>query len=202
MASLVFANAGKPDAFDHFDVDAPTLTAERAPDMEVLDINLLGGCYTAILALSAFRRNPSSVQKPLLVLTSSGAGLYPVPVQPLYGAAKHGIVGLARSMGLRHKDEGFRVCALVPGLVPTTIMPKTIVDRVDQSLITPTTHIAAAIQDMLDNTDLNATVCEASVDRIFYRDPPDFPDVAQRRVLTEVSPNMAEDFKKLRDGTL
>lgn len=202
MTSLVFANAGKADAFDHFARDAPKLTADMAPDMEVLDINLLGASYTAILALSAFRRNPSSVQKPLLVLTSSGAGLYPVPVQPFYGAAKHGIIGLARSMGLRHKDEGFRVCALVPGLVPTTIMPKEILDRVDQELITPTTHIAAAIQDMLKNTDLNATVCEASVDKIFYRDPPDFPDVAQKRILTEVSPAMSEDFKTLRAGNL
>lgn len=168
--------------------------------MEVLDINLLGASYTGILALSAFRRNPSTVQQPLLLFTSSGAGLYPVPVSPLYGAAKHGVIGLARSMGLRHKREGFRVCALTPGLVATTIMPKEILENVDQELITPITQITAAVQDMLENTDRNATVCEVSVDRFYYRDPPDFPDVTQRRVLTEVCDDMGEPFKKQRNG--
>lgn len=83
--------------------------------MEVLDINLLGASYTGILALSAFGTIPVVFHQPLLLFTSSGAGLYPVPVSPLYGAAKHGVISLA------------------------------LLDHVDQELITPITQITAAI---------------------------------------------------------
>ena len=102
-------------------------------------------------------------------------------------------------MGQRHADEGIRVCALVPGLVPTTIMPRDILDRTDACLITPVSHICTTINDMLES-DRNATVCEASVDKLFYRDQPDFPDDAQRRVILEVSRNMGGNFKKVRDS--
>jgi hypothetical protein len=96
-------------------------------------------------------------------------------------------------MGQRVESEGIRVCALVPGLVPTTIMPQEILDRTDKELFTPISHIVVAISDML-NSDRNATVCEASVDKLWYRDPPPFKDDAQRRVITEVSKSMGPDF--------
>ncbi|KPM46510.1 hypothetical protein AK830_g171 [Neonectria ditissima] len=195
---FVFANAGKADVYDYFDEEGSNLTVDPPPNLEVLDINLLGASYTSILALQAFRRNPQGVKDRLLILTSSGAGLYPAPVQPLYAAAKHGIIGLARSMGQRHEAEGIRVCALVPGLVPTTIMPRDILDRTDKCLITPVSHIVAAVNDML-SSQRSATVCEASVDALFYREPPEFPDEAQRRVLLEVSRNMGKDFKRVRE---
>lgn len=200
MCIKVYGNAGKADVYDYFEAGNTDFTMESPPNLEVLDINLLGASYTSLLALRAFRRNPRSVNDPVLVLTSSGAGLYPAPVQPFYAAAKHAIIGLARSMGKRHEKEGIRVVALVPGLVPTTIMPKDILDRTDKSLITPVSHIVTAIDDILTGR-RNATVCEASVSNLFYRDPPDFPDDAQRKVLLEVSPNMAEDFKKIRGGS-
>jgi 15-hydroxyprostaglandin dehydrogenase (NAD) len=195
----VFGNAGRADAMDYFDSkENATLTRDSAPDLSVLDICLVGASYTALLALRYFLRNPPQAKGGVLVLTSSGAGLYPTPVQPFYAAAKHGVLGLARSMGQRHDGEGIRVCGLVPGLVPTTIMPKEILDRTDKELITPVSHIVTAINDIL-NSDRNATVCEASVDQLFYRDPPEFPDVAQRRVILEVSRGMGGDFANVRE---
>lgn len=107
-------------------------------------------------------------------------------MQPFYAAAKHGVIGLARSMGQRHEEEGIRVCALVPGLVPTSILPRENFDRADKALITPIAHIVTAIHDMIDSR-RNATVCEASIDKLFYRDQPKFADEAQRRLLLEVS---------------
>ncbi|KAH7000557.1 hypothetical protein EDB80DRAFT_687145 [Ilyonectria destructans] len=195
---FVFGNAGKADVYDYFDSEGTDFNIDTSPNLEVLDINLTGASFTSLLALRAFRRNPKDVKDCLLVLTSSGAGIYPTPVQPFYAAAKHGIIGLARSMGQRHKEEGIRVCALVPGLVPTTIMPKEILDRTDKCLITPVSHIVTAINDML-NGEHTATVCEASVDKLFYRNQPSFPDEAQRRVILEVSKNMGDDFKKVRE---
>lgn len=194
----VWGNAGRADVHDYFEPGGTNFSADVTPNLDVLDINLTGASYTSLLALQAFRKNPSEVKHTLLVLTSSGAGLYPTPVQPFYAAAKHGIIGLARSLGQRHENEGIRVCALVPGLVPTTIMPQAILDRTDKSLITPPSHIVTAINDMI-SSNRNATVCEASIDKLFYRDQPDFPDVAQRRVILEVSRGMGGDFQKVRE---
>jgi NAD(P)-dependent dehydrogenase (short-subunit alcohol dehydrogenase family) len=184
-----------PDPEDYFAIDATNFSAEKPPNLSVLDIDLVGISYTSLLALSFFRQSTTSGG--LIVMTSSGAGIYPTPVQPFYAAAKHGVTGLARSMGQRVETEGIRVCALVPGLVPTTIMPQEILDRTDRAIMTPISHIVAAINDMLES-DRNATVCEASVDKLWYRDPPPFLDDAQRRVITEVSKGMGPDFKKVR----
>jgi NAD(P)-dependent dehydrogenase (short-subunit alcohol dehydrogenase family) len=184
-----------PDPEDYFAIDATSFTADKPPNLSVLDIDLVGISYTSLLALSFFRQHITSNQ--LLVMTSSGAGIYPTPVQPFYAAAKHGVTGLARSMGKRVETESIRVCALVPGLVPTTIMPQEILDRTDKAIMTPISHIVAAMNDMIEN-DRNATVCEASVDKLWYRDPPPFLDDAQKRVITEVSKNMGPDFEKAR----
>lgn len=187
---------------DHFDLENTTIDANTPPNLEVLDINLQGASYTTILALHAFNRNPPEVKDCLLVLTSSGAGLYPAGVQPLYAAAKHGIIGLARSVASRYGNNGrIRSCALVPGLVPTPIMPKSIIERQDQRILTPTSHIVTAINDMLQSRQNGAT-CEASVNQLFYRDPPEFPDEAQRKIMLEVCDSMAKDFKELRDKAL
>jgi NAD(P)-dependent dehydrogenase (short-subunit alcohol dehydrogenase family) len=112
----VFGNAGAGDPCDYCDLHGiDELDAEHPPNMKVLDVNLTGSCYTTLLALRYFRRNPPSVQDKLLILTSSGTGLYPLLTQPFYGAAKHGIIGLARSVGDRVKKEGIRVCAFRNG---------------------------------------------------------------------------------------
>jgi len=182
---------------DHFDFDSAPLKADTTPTFEVLDINLIGTSYTTLLAMNAFRRNPAEVTDSLLVLTSSGAGLYPTGVQPFYAAAKHGVIGLARSTAGRFRTGRIRICALVPGLVPTPIMPKEIIERTDKSIVTPVSHIVTAVNDMLHNR-RNGTVCEASVDQLFFRDPPDFPDEAQRKVILEVCDSMEDDFKRVR----
>ncbi|KIW77773.1 hypothetical protein Z517_07606 [Fonsecaea pedrosoi CBS 271.37] len=197
---FVFGNAGRSDTVDHFDLENTTIDPTKPPNLEVLDINLYGASYTTILALHAFHRNPPAVKDCLLVLTSSGAGLYPAGVQPLYGAAKHGIIGLARSVAWRYKNSRIRSCALVPGLVPTPIMPQSIIERQDKDTITPVSHIVTAVNDMIDSR-RNGATCEASVNQLFYRDPPEYPDAAQRKVMEEVCDSMAEDFKRLREST-
>ncbi|OAG38861.1 hypothetical protein AYO21_06892 [Fonsecaea monophora] len=197
---FVFGNAGRSDTVDDFDLENTTIDPTKPPNLEVLDINLYGASYTTILALHAFHRNPPAVKDCLLVLTSSGAGLYPAGVQPLYGAAKHGILGLARSVAWRYKNSRIRSCALVPGLVPTPIMPRSIIERQDKDIITPVSHIVTAVNDMIDSRRTGAT-CEASVNQLFYRDPPEYPDAAQRKVMEEVCDSMAEDFKRLREST-
>lgn len=165
--------------------------------MEVFDINLTGETYTAMLAISAFRKNPKNVTDALLVLTSSAAGIYPSGLQPLYAAAKHGVVGLARSLGQKHAAEGIRVCALAPGMVPTAIMPVETIEATDRAMITPVSHIVKAVNTLLEG-DMNSTVCEASIDQLYYREAPKFADEAMEKLFGEISFRMALDFAKAR----
>lgn len=89
-----------------------------------MNVDLVGVIYSSLLATRYFRRNPKEVQSPLLLLTSSGIGIYPGPAAPLYAAAKHGVTGLARSLAQRWREEenGFRCNALIPGLVSCTLV--------------------------------------------------------------------------------
>lgn len=114
------ANAGLSDRVDYLLPESTEkFTAHDPPKLLTVNVDLEGVIYSSLLTTRYFRQNPKDVQNPLLLLTSSGIGLYPGPAQPIYAAAKHGVTGLARSLAARWKEEenGFRCNALVPGLV-------------------------------------------------------------------------------------
>lgn len=51
-------------------------------------------------------------------------------------AAKHGVIGLAQSLGQKRSTEGIRVCALAPGMAPAAIMPAETIEATVKSMIT------------------------------------------------------------------
>jgi NAD(P)-dependent dehydrogenase (short-subunit alcohol dehydrogenase family) len=57
-----------------------------------------------------------------LVNTASMAGLIPSPGGVAYGAAKHAVVGLSRSLRIEARRHGVRVSTLCPGVVRTEIL--------------------------------------------------------------------------------
>ena len=57
-----------------------------------------------------------------IVSTASMAGLMPCPGGVSYGAAKHAVVGLSRSLRIEARRHGVRVSALCPGVVRTAIL--------------------------------------------------------------------------------
>lgn len=57
-----------------------------------------------------------------IVATSSLAGLTAVPLDPIYAANKHGVVGLVRSLGPGLVDDGIRINAVCPGFADTKII--------------------------------------------------------------------------------
>jgi NAD(P)-dependent dehydrogenase (short-subunit alcohol dehydrogenase family) len=57
-----------------------------------------------------------------IVATASLAGLAPVPMDPIYSANKHAVVGLVRSLGSVLAGEGIRINAVCPGLADTAII--------------------------------------------------------------------------------
>jgi len=106
------------------------------PNLKLLDINLTGVIYTTHLALYHLPRNPGSVPASTkatpgegkyvrdrhLLLIGSVASLGPVPTQPLYGTAKHGVLGLWRCLRGTAFMHGIRVNLVCPYFVETGIL--------------------------------------------------------------------------------
>lgn len=85
----------------------------------VMGINLDGVVFGINAALPALQGRPGAQ----IVVTASLAGLTSVPVEPLYSANKHAVVGLVRSLGPTLLSEhGIRINALCPGFVDTTLL--------------------------------------------------------------------------------
>ncbi len=83
-----------------------------------LDVNLKSvflGCKYALPHLIA--RGGGTI-----INDSSNAGLIGRPNDPVYCASKHGIIGLTKSMALRHGPQNVRVNAICPGPVESQMM--------------------------------------------------------------------------------
>lgn len=107
----------------------------KKPNFKVIDVNLYGVLYTTQLALYWLQKNPGS--KPCspgtdpaktprdrhLLLVGSIASLAPIVSQPLYGTAKHGVLGLFRSLRASSFIDGVRVTAIFPYFMETPMVP-------------------------------------------------------------------------------
>lgn len=80
--------------------------------------NLDGVVYGVHAALPELRKGSGGA----IVATSSLAGLTAVPMDPIYAANKHGVVGLVRSLGAGLAAEGVRINAVCPGFADTAII--------------------------------------------------------------------------------
>ncbi|KIW16046.1 hypothetical protein PV08_06097 [Exophiala spinifera] len=133
----VMANAGIADAPENAVFEEPPDYAHTdnppQPKMRTLDTNLDGVMFTTNLALSYLSRNPGSDRCEVgrksaprdrhLILVSSIAGLAGLPSQPIYAAAKHGVVGLFRSLRITTPiKHGIRVNMINPYFVDTPIL--------------------------------------------------------------------------------
>lgn len=131
----VVANAGISEGKRAFEEPRDLDQANPPPpDLAVLDVNLTGVAYTTYLALWYLPRNPgSSPASPKcvpsethrdrhLILISSYAGLMPIPGAPLYGASKHAVVGLYRTLRSMSFMHGVRVNMLCPYYIDTPLL--------------------------------------------------------------------------------
>lgn len=100
--------------------------ADEAAMRRALDGVLLGPMLMTRAALPALRASPSRADHGAAILfTASGLGLHGKPSISLYSAAKHGVVGLMRSLALELGEENIRVNAVCPGVVDTPLMRAT-----------------------------------------------------------------------------
>lgn len=106
----------------------------QPPDLSVLNVNLTGVVYTTHLALFYLQRNPNSApanpkcdpaqthRDRHLLLISSIAGFLPLPGASLYGASKHAVLGLYRSLRATSFAHGVRVNVVCPYFTDTPIL--------------------------------------------------------------------------------
>ncbi len=92
-------------------IDVMTTEAMR----RVFDINLVGPILGIRACLPLLRRR----ENPAIVVTASTMGLGGDSENWAYGAAKHGLVGLVKSLSRELGWEGIRINALCPGLTET-----------------------------------------------------------------------------------
>jgi len=130
----VVANAGINGADNSFwnpkglDADTPP-----PPNMQCLEVNLIGVTYTVHLALFYLARNPnSSAADPAaqpgsngrdrhILLIGSLASIIPLPGLPQYAASKHAVLGLFRSLRSTSFVGGLRVNLILPYFVDTPL---------------------------------------------------------------------------------
>lgn len=104
--------------------DAPLAAIEDLPEenlRRILDINLGGVVYGLQALLPHMRGRPGAI-----CVTASLVGLVPLPVDPMYAATKHALVGLVRSVAAADPDGPLRINAICPGGVDTDIVPQTL----------------------------------------------------------------------------
>ena len=119
---ILVANAGSAES-------APFAKSDAALFRRMMDVNFLGVVHSIQAAL------PSMKQRPFgrIVVIASTAGLKGYAYVSAYSAAKHAVIGLARSLALELAQTRITVNAVCPGFTDTdlvagsidTIMKKT-----------------------------------------------------------------------------
>ena len=85
-----------------------------------MQINLMGVIYGSTAAYAVMLKQGSGH----IINTSSQAGLLTVFGSSAYGVAKHGVVGLSRSLRAEGAGLGVKVSVLCPGGINTNIVEK------------------------------------------------------------------------------
>jgi NAD(P)-dependent dehydrogenase (short-subunit alcohol dehydrogenase family) len=104
------------------------------PNFKIMDVNCTGVMYTTHLAYFWLPKNPGSAPCSMdsdpstrtrdrhLLLLGSIASLAPIAIQPQYGAAKHAVLGLFRSLRCTSSMQGIRINLLCPYFIDTPIV--------------------------------------------------------------------------------
>ncbi|GAA5947690.1 hypothetical protein JCM3765_001036 [Sporobolomyces pararoseus] len=197
----VFANAGVAQMREmrssdetHFSTFAPpsdlSTLVDHPPSLTVVRVNLDGVLYTVSAALSYFRRQEKDENgwRGKIVCTGSNASFYPFPNDALYGASKHAVLGLCKSMGPKIFDEGITINCFGPSVVATALAPKGFIDRLAaENRITPMSTILAAVDFFLES-EVTGQMVENCGERNVIRKVPEYLDDHAQANMNEFSP--------------
>ncbi|CAG9986168.1 unnamed protein product [Clonostachys byssicola] len=171
----VAANAGVADFQSLYEKNEGE---PQKPNLRTIDIDLNGQIYCLYLAAHYFRQNGGDGGT--IVFTSSNAGLYKLPTNPQYAAAKYGIIGLVRSVAPVFQKENIRVNCICPAFVPTGLAPEFLLKVMPSEHITPMSTIMRAFDNFAKDSSLVGKVAECSQGNIFYREQVEYCDESSR----------------------
>jgi NAD(P)-dependent dehydrogenase (short-subunit alcohol dehydrogenase family) len=108
-----------------------------------------------------------------VLLTASLAAFAAMAPQPVYGANKAAVVGLARALGPAHAGEGIRVNAICPGFADTAIIDniRELLSAGGVPIIEPQTVADAALRVLASEDSGRALVVQAGTAPYYYRFP-------------------------------
>lgn len=140
-----------PPEFAHLNAGVMSVPADRPPPAfedlaeadvrRIVEVNLLGVVHGLQALLPLMRGRDGAV-----CVTSSLVGLVPLPLDPMYAATKHALVGLVRSVAAI-EPVGLRVNAICPGGVDTAIVPEAL--RAAGMDLMPASELAREVLDLL-----------------------------------------------------
>jgi NAD(P)-dependent dehydrogenase (short-subunit alcohol dehydrogenase family) len=108
---MAFNNAGVPDR-------ARSLHVSTQENWDrVMSVNLEGVWH----CMKAELDHMLAAGKGAIVNNASRSGLVGVPSDGVYGAAKHGVIGLTKAAAIEFAAKGIRINAVCPGLVETAL---------------------------------------------------------------------------------
>lgn len=119
---IVIANAGAAQS-------APFAKTEAALWQQMIDVNLTGVFHTLQGGLAAVSGRPGA----RLIAVASTAGLKGYPYVTAYSAAKHGVIGLVRSLALECARKPLTVNALCPGFLETEMTDRSVANIVEKT---------------------------------------------------------------------
>jgi 15-hydroxyprostaglandin dehydrogenase (NAD) len=178
--SQVYANAGIVER-NNFYTEEAKLPPPKLP-LLVMDVCLTGVVYSTYLGMHYMRQNPSK-KGGSIIMVSSAAGIYPSYQLPLYAAAKHGVVGLMRSLAPELAKENIRVNCTLPGAVRTNLCDSDTWDLFPQQQFTTVDNIISAVTGLLEDTSLTGKAVEISQGKVYYRDQHGFCDDQMKMVM-------------------
>jgi NAD(P)-dependent dehydrogenase (short-subunit alcohol dehydrogenase family) len=112
-----------------------------------MGVNLDGVVFGLNAVIPAMRARGGGA----IVATASLAGLTAVPMDPIYSANKHAVVGLVRSLGPVFVAEGIRINAVCPGFAETAIIAPIREQLVGQGLpIIPVERVTDVVIGLFD----------------------------------------------------